>query len=218
MTKAEVEELLFPSDPDEYPTMFENFRRFLIHYYHHWAPRSKLTGDKISYRALASARDSLMFWLRYTYHLRKVEVPSPAMANRATTEAIRAVVKLYPDQAAKEVPTQKPYLGLNELRQLFDFEMVNNRSIEYSEQHQVAWCIARLTACRPGSICTSGKKARGDALMWKDLQFEVVSYTSVPFLPPNHVARLTFIRTVALGCSSSPSTSGTSTSRSQKIH
>lgn len=64
----------------------------------------------------------------------------------------------------------KTWLGLAELRQLFDWEMATNRNIELSEEHQVLWCIGRVTALRPGSLCPPTRNARTDPLKWKDFR------------------------------------------------
>lgn len=57
--------------------------------------------------------------------------------------------------------TAKPFVGLEELRQLIDHELISNRCAELSEEHQLAWCIGRVTAVRPGSI---GPSQNGRAL------------------------------------------------------
>ncbi|KAK6435719.1 hypothetical protein LTR95_008093 [Oleoguttula sp. CCFEE 5521] len=180
MTEAEIEEMTFPINVADHPAMFKALGTFVIFVWHSTVPRSKLTGSNISYRALAAVRDSMMFWLRYKYKLRGVDLPATATAHNIMTDAIRAVVKRYPDTLSR-ARAPKPYLGLSELRQLIDYEATNNNSIEYSEQHQAAWCIARLTACRPGSICWSGKNARNPALTWDNFKFSVVDETPGKF-------------------------------------
>ena len=46
----------------------------------------------------------------------------------------------------------KSGVGLAELGILLQRELTNNQCIEVSEQHAVAWCIGRITACRPGAL------------------------------------------------------------------
>lgn len=65
----------------------------------------------------------------------------------------------------------KTWLGLAELRQLFDWEAYTNTNIEYSEQHQVLWCLGRVTALRPGSLCPAARHGRTGPIKWKDFQF-----------------------------------------------
>lgn len=85
------------------------------------------------------------------------------------TQAMRYVQHKYGDPLLRK---EKTWLGLAELRQLIDYEMLNNRCIELSEEHQVLWCIGRITALRPGSLCP-GKYARTEPLTWRNLQFSV---------------------------------------------
>lgn len=169
---AELQEAAFPAN--DLHRMCENFRCFLIHFFKFAKPRSTLTGDKISYAQLSRVRDSLAFWTKYTRLQRRLDPIPSYQLYQYMTEAMRAVLKAYPDEGAQAIRRQKPYLGMPELRELFDYEMLHNTSIELSEQHQAAWCIARTTACRPGSICSSGKHARSQPLRWSDVDFEVV--------------------------------------------
>jgi hypothetical protein len=46
-------------------------------------------------------------------------------------------------------------VGLAELRQLIDMDMVSTPSIEVAEGHHLAWCIGRVCSARPGSIAPS---------------------------------------------------------------
>jgi len=66
----------------------------------------------------------------------------------------------------------RTHVGLAELRQLIDQDMVSTPRIELAEQHQLAWCIGRVCAVRPGSI---GRPEKGSApgrlqfLAWRDV-------------------------------------------------
>lgn len=81
------------------------------------------------------------------------------------TQAMRQAYALYRDPEARRIP--KVYLGAPELRQLIDAEMLYNISIENSEQHQLAWCLGRVTACRPGSLGASREYPSG--LTWRNV-------------------------------------------------
>lgn len=82
------------------------------------------------------------------------------------TESMRAVQARFSKN--NKPMTTKSYVGLGELRLLIEKEMETNRSIEVSEQHQMAWCLARTTAVRPGSIGAGRNEGKG--LTWRDLQ------------------------------------------------
>ncbi|KAK5174470.1 uncharacterized protein LTR77_001550 [Saxophila tyrrhenica] len=167
LSDDDLSDLLFPLN--DHKRMFEEFRQFLIVVYHKTRPRSSMTGERIMYSTLCTYRDSLMFWTKRTFRMRN-QIPPPASAMYYwMTEVMRGVLASYPG-AGKSVP--KSYLGLPELRQLFDLEMIYNRSIEFCEQHWAAWTIARATACRPGSICAS-HDARDPGLKWSDLDIRV---------------------------------------------
>lgn len=112
----------------------------------------------------------MMFWVRASFRKRKIQnPPSYGTIFYEMTEAMAATVHEYGDPNAKK--RKKTVLGLPELRQLIDSEMLQNRCIENSEQHQAIWCIARHTSCRPGSIGTSGKYGRSKPLCWRNLEF-----------------------------------------------
>ncbi|EGP91473.1 uncharacterized protein MYCGRDRAFT_107442 [Zymoseptoria tritici IPO323] len=225
-------EICFPRDDDG--QVAENIRQFLIVTYHKTAPRSRLTGERISYRSLTKFRDSLFFWARYFAHQRGDTAPDARLLFHHAAEAMRAVIKSDPDPVPEiskqtiamsstlshaafilreaslhlvgprlssssllpcvfadlwtfrhvehswdslRVDTRllnlwwfrKSFIGLSELRVLKDFVMSTSRDIEYAEQHLAAWDIARLTACRPGSICKSG---RATPLRWIDIEFQ----------------------------------------------
>lgn len=166
-SESELEEFLFSRDHQQ---LFRDLRQFLIYVYQVTHPRSKLTGQRISYRVLGHYRDSLLFWAKRSFFLNNTEPPKAGILYYQCTEAMRAVMNAYPDPKFKTL--QKSYLGLAELRELFDEEMLHNTSVEYAEQHWAAWCIARVTACRPGSICAS-KLSENPPLKWKDLGFSV---------------------------------------------
>ncbi|KJX98468.1 hypothetical protein TI39_contig411g00017 [Zymoseptoria brevis] len=164
-------EICFPRDDDG--QVAENIRQFLIVTYHKTAPRSRLTGERISYRSLTKFRDSLFFWARYFAHQRGDTAPDARLLFHHAAEAMRAVIKSDPDPVPEiSKQTMKSFIGLSELRVLKDFVMSTSRDIEYAEQHLAAWDIARLTACRPGSICKSGQFARATPLRWIDIEFQ----------------------------------------------
>ncbi|KAK5696355.1 hypothetical protein LTR17_024264 [Elasticomyces elasticus] len=163
---GDLDEVRFPSD--NFEKLYDQVREFLIWIYAAANPRSRATGEHIAYRSLVHYRDSLMYWIKRTFRLRKKRPPPTAELWHEMAEAMRAVL----DEYKPEVPTMRPrrsWLGLGELRQLFDYEMLHNRCIENSEQHMAAWCIERMTSCRSGSMCPSGRHGRAKPLTWRNL-------------------------------------------------
>lgn len=93
----------------------------------------------IDVRTLCKYRDSMLFWTRRRYTALSDDqgFPRVFLFNRMT-QAIRFVHHKYRDAQLKRA---KPWLRLSELRQLLDFEAMNNRCIELSEQHQVCYRV-----------------------------------------------------------------------------
>lgn len=135
----------------------------------------------------------MLFWTGWYYDKRGKQWGRRKLYNDMT-RAMRYVQQAYGEPLVKP---DKTWLGLAELRQLLDFEAMNNLSIELSEEHQVCqmiyrppcvcvcltgadklrfgtqllWCVGRVTALRPGSLCPSGKYARTEPLTWRCLEF-----------------------------------------------
>ncbi|SMY24059.1 unnamed protein product [Zymoseptoria tritici ST99CH_1A5] len=167
-TEHELDEFRLPSNPVQHDAMFERFRQFLLFVFKMTEPRSRASGQHIQYRTLVQYRDSLVFWVRYKARMRNSPFPNNARMFYIMTEAMRAVMKAFPNQGVNK---RKAYLGLGELRELFDHDAIHCMSIEYAEQHWAAWCILRLTACRAGSICLSSRFTSNPPLKWSNLEF-----------------------------------------------
>jgi len=76
--------------------------------------------------------------------------------------------------SGKRSTSIKVGIGLEELRQLLDFEISNTRFIENSEQHQAIWCILRQTAVRPGAMGRLRITRGATFLSWEDIKFHTV--------------------------------------------
>jgi hypothetical protein len=186
-TKEELEAIAFPHN--DIAQLQDNICQFLIVFYETASPRTKLTGERINYTQLVKVRDSMAFWIRRKRDELDLHPLPAGRLYRLTTEVMRGIIDEYPDITAKNVRLAKTYLGLTEIRELIDNTMISNRSIENAEQHMAAWCIARITACRPGSMCSSGPLARNPPLTWGDLTFELVSWPLVPFSHSRYIHR-----------------------------
>ncbi|KAF2173933.1 hypothetical protein M409DRAFT_48840 [Zasmidium cellare ATCC 36951] len=170
LSDDEVDLELFP---DDYPIMSRNMQLFVTWVSKKAIPRAKAAGS-IDMRTLCQYRDSLLFWSSQKLRHRGTPFPGRAQLFNDLVQTMRFVQKQYGDTIENK---PKTYLGLAELRQLLDHEAVNNRCIELSEEHQVLWCIGRISALRPSSLAPDPKVGRSKPLKWKDFEFFT---TSVP--------------------------------------
>lgn len=121
----------------------------------------------------------MLFWVERIFRLRRRSaggaglVPDLGELFKDMTETMRFLQENFSKGDNPNNPNTskaKSSVGLPELRQLIDYEMYHNICIENSEQHQVAWCIGRMVAVRPGSLGPS-HLGRNKPLMWKDVGF-----------------------------------------------
>lgn len=159
-------ELDLKSFPADFKKLYKQVRLFVIFVYKNARPTALAAGERIQYNSLAGYRKSLMFWVARRYDERDQEPPPSRKLFKEMTEAMRAAQAKYHGNSALSAKT---YLGLEELRQLIDHEMTTTRCIELSEQHQLAWCIGRTVALRPGSLGSS-YRGRSQPLQWKDIE------------------------------------------------
>ncbi|KAK3116380.1 hypothetical protein LTR53_003299 [Teratosphaeriaceae sp. CCFEE 6253] len=163
LSEDEQTKKLFP--PDSKALAYQ-LSLFVTYAFRESLPRSRAAGS-IQIRTLVSYRDSMLYWANFYYQLREEALPRAKIFN-SMVKSMRHVQHKYGDPLLSK---EKPWLGLAELRQLLDHETITNRSIEVSEQHQLLWCIGRVTALRAGSLVLSGKYARVDPLTWRSLEF-----------------------------------------------
>jgi hypothetical protein len=117
MSGEELENLTFLSSDLE--ALAQTFRDFLIHYFE---SNRTSTGNRISNSRLSRVRDSLLFWTQQTRHVRYQEyIPVPVLEDIGS-QAIQAVIDLYPEAANVTPQTMKASLGLAELSQLLNRE------------------------------------------------------------------------------------------------
>ena len=75
-----------------------------------------------------------------------------------------------------QATTPRAYLGLPEIGQLIDEDSETAADMAWSEQHHLAWCMGRICALRPGSICAETKTALRDPqnphdhVIWRDVR------------------------------------------------
>ncbi|KAK3114273.1 hypothetical protein LTR53_007558 [Teratosphaeriaceae sp. CCFEE 6253] len=165
MSEDQTTALLFPDDTKALGNQL-NF--FIVHDFKRSVPKAR-AAKTILVRSLIPYRGSLMFWCGRHFDKRNVQWSRRKIFNDMS-KAMRYVQKMYGGPPSR---VSKTWLGLAELRQLLDFEAFNNRCVELSEQHQALWCMGRVTALRPGSLCPTGKYGRTDPFVWRDLVFTV---------------------------------------------
>ncbi|SMQ45618.1 unnamed protein product [Zymoseptoria tritici ST99CH_3D7] len=164
MTEDEISTHLFPSDFKEMTT---RMKAFLTYAFKKAKPRAS-DATSIVMRTFCQYRDSLLYWGNWYYRLREESFPRRMLFNELVFQ-MRYVQNKYGDVFKH---ADKTWLGLAELRQLLDYESYFNRCVELSEQHQILWCLGRVTALRPGSLCPT-RYGRNDALIWRDWRFFV---------------------------------------------
>lgn len=169
----DMEAEAFPEDSETLKSYLRNFISFT---FQTAIPRSHVVGQRISYKTLARYRDSMLFWVERIFRLRQRSaggagvVPDLPNMFKDMTQTMRFLQENFAKGNSPNTSMTKSSVGLPELRQLIDYEMYHNICIENSEQHQVAWCIGRMVAVRPGSIGPS-HLGRNEPLKWKDVGF-----------------------------------------------
>jgi hypothetical protein len=182
-TDAEKEEIKFPTEhkklyvqirkgvsPSSKIAHSSDISRFVIFVARYAKGRSKNNAD-VSYRGLVKYRATMIFWARRSHSTRELpQIPGATLYNQIT-EAMRKAAQQYRLSLVGDV--NRTQVGLAELRQLIDMDMVSTPSIEVAEGHHLAWCIiGRVCSVRPGSIAPSrlgGKTEKKLFLTWRDI-------------------------------------------------
>ena len=156
-------------------------------------PRARSLNKRIDFRSLAQYRTSMAFWCERIYTQREMEPPHKRLLFNQMTEAMRSIAAKY---RVKVLPTTKTHLGIDEIRQMIDYDLVYAVAIINSEQHQVIWCIMRITAIRPSSVGPSSgadeEERLTHCLTWRDADF-----TKDPDVPGkfDSILRIQFLKT-----------------------
>ncbi|KAH7174972.1 uncharacterized protein B0J16DRAFT_418367 [Fusarium flagelliforme] len=160
-TEDEEELAMFPVDKADYILFIAKFGRGVRR------------GTKISYRGLVGHRMPLMFWYKRIHTKRgSTTAATQSQLFNAITEAMRYATSKFGLTLGRV--TSFSQVGIPELRQLIDYDTLNAVSIEVTEGHHLAWCIARVCAVRPGSIGISGQRTVNTNdrpfLTWGDIE------------------------------------------------
>jgi len=165
----EIERIAFPADHD---TFYNLVRLFLIWLFNKSRPKA---GSKhIEYGTLDQYRTSIMFWAARRYGDFGLEPPPRSKLYNQMTEAMRSVHMK--KAVGHRRQARMPFLGLGEIRQLIDHDMVVAACMEVAEQHHLAWCIGRQTAVRAASLAADNFSP-DRYVRWRDIE---ITTTSAP--------------------------------------
>jgi hypothetical protein len=186
---AAVHDHAFPQDHEK---LYEYLETYLVLCFKTTKPRSKYGAAEIAWGTLTKFRLSMLFWVPRIYaQLKRAAPTNSAVFNRMTT-TMRGLHAQDRTTVTPIFATPKTHLGLTELRQLIESDMMRTACIANAEQHHLAWCLGRYLALRPGLIGAEGYNGPGNTrhkphLVWRDVKLQ---------RDPNGKGRLTAIITI----------------------
>jgi hypothetical protein len=161
----EVNKLAFPVDHNAF---FKQIRFFIAF----TALKTKPTGKReyIEYSTLHQYRTSIIFWATRKYpEVAGVDPPTRSKMFNKMTEQMRSTY-MSRNKGHHRQQRRMPHVGLPELRQLIDYDVVTAACPENAEQHHLAYCIARQSAVRAGSLCADVTFTPDEYLRWRDIK------------------------------------------------
>ncbi|CAJ0540123.1 Ff.00g073930.m01.CDS01 [Fusarium sp. VM40] len=167
MSGEEVDREMFLVNQREVTKRLKLFIMFIAKF-----GRGRAQGVKISYRGLVVYRNCLMFWVDRMATIYST-TPLPRRVLFITiTEAMRYATQSFGLNTTGNMEMSK--IGLAELRQLIDIDMITTPEISVAELHHLAWCIGRVCAVRPGSLARSDHRPvdapEKPFLTWGDIE------------------------------------------------
>ncbi|KAG5789435.1 hypothetical protein H9Q69_011503 [Fusarium xylarioides] len=167
MTEEAIDEEMFLGDQEKITRQMKMFIMFVAKY-----GKGRAQGTRISYRGLVTYRNALVFWCNRMARIYNMSSLLNSISFVVITEAMRYAT--YAFQLTNTAGMAMCKVGLPELRQLIDFDMISAPNIEVAECHHLAWCIGRICAVRPGSLARSDNKPvnspRKPFLTWNDIE------------------------------------------------
>ncbi|KEQ67642.1 uncharacterized protein M437DRAFT_36615 [Aureobasidium melanogenum CBS 110374] len=171
MSHVDIHPHAFPQDHEK---LFQYLEMFLILCFKTTQPRSNYGVAEIAWGTLATFRASMLYWVARIYGQLKRDPPTNTAAfNRMTTTMNGLNVQ---DRSSVDpiFATVKTHVGLTEIRQLIESDMMRTACIENAEQHHLAWCLGRFLALRPASIGAESFTGPGNTrhqphLVWRDV-------------------------------------------------
>ncbi|KAF5027811.1 hypothetical protein F66182_81 [Fusarium sp. NRRL 66182] len=155
MSDEDVDRQMFLVDKDVLTKRLKMFIMFVAKF-----GRGRSQSTCISYRGLVVYRSALVFWCnRMASVYNTTPLPRNVMFNMMT-EAMRYATRTFGITTTGNMAMSK--VGLAELRQMIDFDMITTPNISVAEIHHLAWCIGRVCALRPGSLAKTANKRDHD--------------------------------------------------------
>jgi hypothetical protein len=171
MSHAELHKHAFPEDHEK---LFEYLSWFLIFSFKTTKPRSIYGTPEIAWGTLATIRGSMLYWIARIYGQLNRNPPSNTAAANAMSTVMNGLNVRERTTVDPIFATVKTHLGLTEIRQLIECDMMRTACIANAEQHHLAWCLGRFLALRPASIGAEtftgpGNTRRQPHLVWRDV-------------------------------------------------
>jgi hypothetical protein len=133
------------------------------------------SSPRLSFVTYIKARTHLAFWAERSYRLRGLPSPQKSTLYNQLTEVMHLSARKY--NISVQGVLNRTSVGLAELRQLIDHDMISTPSIELAECHHLAWCIGRICSVRPGSI---GPPRKADPEKFQFLRWRDITITRLP--------------------------------------
>ncbi|KAF5722886.1 hypothetical protein FMUND_2242 [Fusarium mundagurra] len=167
MTEEAIDKEMFLGDQEKITKQMKMFIMFVAKY-----GKGRAQGTRISYRGLVTYRNALVFWCNRMARIYNTSSLPNSISFVVITEAMRYATHAF--QLTNTAGMAMSKVGLPELRQLIDFDMISAPNIEVAECHHLAWCIGRICAVRPGSLARSDNKPADSPqkpfLIWNDIE------------------------------------------------
>lgn len=162
--------------PDGFDALYDRMRKFVYFVIKQTKPHSPRLHSNTSYNTFTWYRNSMMYWVKKRYNERKTAPPPTARLYDELTEMARYIIR----QAGIDFrhisnAAPKSHTSLAELPQLINIDLRGTPYIELVECHQLAWCISRVYAVRPGVFSKPHRKSTDpmneyDHLIWNDFR------------------------------------------------
>lgn len=164
MPEKDKELIMFPGD---HAKLIVQTRKFMAVAYQFTTGTSN---KRVSYASLAKYRLALLFWAGKIHDKYSIPPLQKIVLFKRLTEVMHGSAKYYGLFIHAE-GQHRSEVGLNELRQLIDHDLVTTPNIAVAEGHELAWCLMRVCCVRPGSIGWSDKEKEADKmyLLWRDI-------------------------------------------------
>lgn len=116
-----------------------------------------VSSKRLTYLRITKYRLAMIFWASYIYDKYGIpRLPKGTLHNKMI-EVMRSAAAIFRLRQGSLNPNRSE-VGLAELRQLIDHDMLTTPNIAVAEGHQLAWCLMRVCNLRPRSIGWSDRQ------------------------------------------------------------